>query len=174
MVENCTFTNLSNYAVQGWFDGHEGYELNNFVFRNNEVTGCNYLTREVENGNHGMVQISTDNNAWKQSQYLTHSKIEISGNKFTDYHGCAVGIGNCKDVTIRDNSFNLKEVGNVYKKNNALYISDSDTVTIEDNRFNDDKVGLTGAIRYQGATVKNIQIRNNSFACEQALEIIKE
>ncbi|MBQ3133741.1 MAG: right-handed parallel beta-helix repeat-containing protein [Clostridia bacterium] len=174
VVENCTFTNLSNYAVQGWFDGHEGYELNNFVFRNNEVTGCNYLTREVENGNHGMVQISTDNNAWKQSQYLTHSKIEISGNKFTDYHGCAVGIGNCKDVTIRDNSFNLKEVGNVYKKNNALYISDSDTVTIEDNRFNDDKVGLTGAIRYQGATVKNIQIRNNSFACEQALEIIKE
>lgn len=174
VVENCTFTSLSNQAVQGWFNGTEGYELQNFVFRNNTLTGCNYLTREVDNGQNGMVQISTNNNAYVQSTYLTHSKIEISGNKFTDYHGCALGIGNCRDVTIKNNVFNQKEAANVYKKNNSVYISNSQDVTVEDNRFQDDKPGLTGAIRYRAASVRNIVIQNNTFACEQALEIIKE
>ncbi len=174
VVENCTFSNLSNHAVQSWFDGKEGYELQNFKFLNNTVEGCNYLRREVDNGQLGAVQISTNNNAWKQSSHLTHTNIEISGNKFYDYHGCAVGIGNCKNVTLKDNTFNLKEVGNNYSKNNAVYISYSDGVTIEDNRFMDDKAGLTGSIRYRAATVKNLTVRNNTFACEKALEIIKE
>lgn len=174
VVENCTFTNLSNYALQGWFNGEEGYELQNFIFRNNTVTGCNYLIREVDNGQNGSVQISTSDNAWKQSKYLTHSNIEISGNKFVDYHGAALGIGNCRNVTIKNNSFNKKEVGNVYSKNNAVYINYSQDVTLEGNRFLDDKAGLTASIRYHGASVKGLTLRDNTFACEKALEIIKE
>lgn len=174
VVENCTFTNLSNYALQGWFNGEEGYELQNFIFRNNTVTGCNYLTREVDNGQNGSVQISTTNNAWEQSKYLTHSNIEISGNKFVDYHGAALGIGNCRNVTIKDNSFTKKEVGNVYSKNSAVYINYSQGVTLEGNRFSDSKAGLTAAIRYHGASVQGLTLRNNTFTCEKELEIIKE
>lgn len=174
LVEGCTFDTISNQAVQGWFDGHEGYELQNFVFRNNTVTGCNYLTREVDNGQNGMVQISTNNNGYVQSPFLTHTNIEISGNKFTDYHGCAVGIGNCYNVTLTNNRFNLKEASNSYSKNNAVFVSNSEKILIEGNQFNDDKPGLTAAIRYIAATVKDIVIQDNSFLCDEAYEIVKE
>ncbi len=174
VVEGCTFDTISNQALQGWFDGHEGYELQNFVFKNNTVTGCNYLTREVDNGQNGMIQISTNNNEWKQSTYLTHNNIEITGNKFIDYHGCAVGIGNCQNVTLSGNRFDLKEASNAYSKNNAVYISYSKGVTIEDNSFMDDKPGLTAAIRVLADTVKELTVLDNSFACDEAYEIVKE
>lgn len=174
VVEGCTFDTTSNYAVQGWFNGTEGYELQNFVFKNNTLRNCNYLTREVDNGKNGMLQISTDNNAWQQSVYLTHSNIEITGNKFIDYHGCAVGLGNCRNVTMTNNSFDLKDASNSYSKNNAVYISYSDGVVIKDNRFLDDKPGLTAAIRYRADTVEDLVIQDNSFSCDEAYEVIKE
>lgn len=173
-VEKCTFQNLSNHALNGWFIGDEGYALNNLTFKDNTVKNCHYLIPEVDNGRSGAIDITIKNAGYIQSEGISHDGITITGNSITDYHGCAIRIGNSRNVTISNNFFDLKEAKAVYKENNVLYFNRCEDVSISDNVFNDDSAGLSAAIRYENSSVKNIEIKDNTFACDAEQEVVKE
>lgn len=173
-VENCTFLNISNHALNGWFIGEEGYAISNLSFKDNTIKNCHYLIPEVDNGKSGTIDITIANAGYVQSQSISHDGIKITGNSITDYHGCAIRIGNSKNVTISDNFFDLKEVKASYKQNNVIYLNRSTDVTISDNVFNDDSAALSSVIRYENSSVKNINIKDNTFACDAELEVVKE
>lgn len=173
-VENCTFMNISNHALNGWFIGEEGYAISNLTFKDNTIKNCHYLIPEVDNGKSGTIDITIANAGYVQSQSISHDGIKIIGNSITDYHGCAIRIGNSKNVTISDNFFDLKEVKASYKQNNVIYLNRSTDITISDNVFNDDSAALSSVIRYENGSVKNINIKDNTFACDAELEVVKE
>ena len=173
-VENCYFENLSNHALNGWFVGEEGYEVSNLTFKNNTVKNCHYLIPEVDKGNSGAIDITIKNASYVQSEHLAHNNIVISGNSFTDYHGCAIRVGNSKNVSIIDNFFDLKEVKANYSVNNVLYFDRSENLTVSNNVFNDDSVNLSAVIRYNGKNVKNIKIGDNTFAADTAKQVVKD
>ncbi len=170
-VENCYFENLSNHALNGWFVGEEGYEITNLTFKNNTVKNCHYLIPEVDKGNSGAIDITIKNASYIQSEHIAHDNIVISGNSFTDYHGCAIRIGNCKNVSIIDNFFDLKEVKANYSVNNVLYFDRSENVTVSSNVFNDDSINLSAVIRYDGKSVNNIKLGENTFAADEAKQV---
>ena len=174
VVENCSFENLSNHALNGWFVGEEGYEITNLDFKNNKIKNCHYLIPEVDKGKSGAIDITISNASYTQSEYKCHDKINITGNTITDYHGCAIRIGNSKNVNIKDNFFDLKDVGANYSVNNVLYLNRSENITIADNVFNDDSAKLSAVIRYDEKSVKNISINDNTFAPDEAKQIVKD
>lgn len=173
-VENCKFTGISNHALNGWFDGSEGFELQGLTFKNNTIENCHYLLQEVDKGTSGAIHITMNNDAGVQSKNITHNNINIIGNTIIDYHGCAISIGNSQNVTIKDNFFDLKQQKYPHTKNNALYLNYSKNVLVENNVFNDDSENLTAAIRYNGATMNGLSIKGNTFACDANLETIIE
>ena len=174
VVENCKFQNLSNQVLQAWYGRGEGFEVQNLTFRNNTIENCNYLLQSVDKGLVGQIDIGMANDSMKQSAYISHNKITIADNQFIDYHGCAINIGNARNVVVENNFFDLRTQKYPYTKNNAMYVNVSEDVTIRNNVFNDDSENLTAAIRYQASTVKRLTIQDNTFACEKAKEIIKE
>lgn len=167
IVENCTFENISNHALNGWFIGEEGYEITNLDFKDNTIKNCHYLIPEVDKGKSGTIDITISNAAYVQSEYKCHDNINITGNTITDYHGCAIRIGNSKNVNIKDNFFDLKDVKANYSVNNVLYLNRSENVTISENVFNDDSTKLSAIIRYEEKSVDNITINDNTFANEE-------
>ncbi len=174
VVENCTFENLSNHALNGWFVGEEGYEITNLDFKNNTIKNCHYLIPEVDKGKSGAIDITISNASYVQSEYKCHDNINITGNTITDYHGCAIRIGNSKNVNIKDNFFDLKNVGANYSVNNVLYLNRSENITIGNNVFNDDSMKLSAVIRYDEQSIKNININDNTFATDEAKQIVKD
>lgn len=173
-VEGCTFQNLSNHAVNGWFIGDEGFELTNLTVKDNTIKNCHYLIPEVDGGKSGTIDITIANAAYVQSQFICHDTINITGNTITDYHGCAIRIGNSRNVNISDNFFDIKDVVSTTKKNNALYLNRSENVTVSNNIFNDNSTNLTAAVRYEKATLKDIEISNNTYACDAEHEVVSE
>lgn len=174
LVENCTFENISNHALNGWFVGEEGYEITNLDFKNNKIKNCHYLIPEVDKGKSGAIDITISNAAYIQSEYKAHNNINIVGNTITDYHGCAVRIGNSSNVNIKENFFDLKDVGANYSVNNVLYLNRSENITISDNVFNDNSAKLSAVVRYDEKSVKNINIDNNTFAADTAKQVVKD
>lgn len=174
VVENCKFQNLSNQVVQAWYGRGEGFEVQNLTFRNNTIENCNYLLQSVDKGLIGQIDIGMASDAMKQSAYISHNNITIADNQFIDYHGCAINIGNARNVLVENNFFDLRTQKYPYTKNNAMYLNISEDITIRNNVFNDDSENLTAAIRYQASTVKRLTISENTFACDKQHEIVKE
>ena len=174
VVENCKFINLSNQVMEAWYGRGEGFEVQNLTFKNNTIENCNYLFLNADGGVTGQIDIAMHNAAMEQSPYISHNNITIADNQFIDYHGCAINIKNARNVTVENNFFDLKNVKTAYSKNNAIYVNVSEDIAIRNNVFNDDSANLTAAIRYEGSTVKNLTVSDNTFACDEQHEIIKE
>lgn len=174
VVEGCTFENLSNHALNGWFIGEEGYEITNLEFKDNTIKNCHYLIPEVDKGKSGAIDITISNASYIQSDYICHDNINIVGNTITDYHGCAIRIGNSKNVNIEDNFFDLKDAKANYSVNNVLYFNRSENINVSDNVFNDNSENLSAVIRYEAKSTKNIKLNNNTFAADAAKSVVKD
>ena len=175
VVENCTFKDISDHAIEGWYNGDEGFELQNLIVRNNKITNCAYLDGQADSETGGSISVHISTNSGdKQSTFISHDKILIENNEIIDYRGSAVNIGNSKNVTIKGNTFSVEKPLKEYKIDNAVFINYCENVEISNNTFKDARENITAAIRYDADTVKGITINDNKFSCAEAKQIVKD
>ncbi len=172
-VEGNTFTNISNHAIEAWYQGDEGFNVEDLVINNNTFTNVSYLYEEANGASSGTIVVHI-NAGTAQSTNIIHDGIQITNNTINDYHGVAVNIGNAKDVTVSGNKFNITGDMTRYDNEYAIFANYSDGITIENNEFNDAREDITAAICYDSQTVTNITVGTNTYACAADKQVVTQ
>lgn len=170
-VEGNTFENISNHGIEGWYQGGEGFNVEDLVINDNTFTNVSYLYGEANSASSGTIVLHT-NEGTAQATNIIHDNIAIINNTINDYHGVAVNIGNTKNVTVSGNKFNVVSDIARYDNEYAIFVNYSDNITIENNEFNDARTDITAAICYDSDTVTNITVGPNTYVIDAGKQIV--
>ena len=98
-ISNCNAALLCLDLARYWY---ESGRVRHLVFKNNILDNCN------GRGGSEFIHIGIDGVAPEDAPKI-HEKIEITGNCFTNIKQYAVGASGVKELTIRDNTFDIPQ-----------------------------------------------------------------
>ncbi|MBQ9964340.1 MAG: right-handed parallel beta-helix repeat-containing protein, partial [Clostridia bacterium] len=137
VIENNRFENISNHGIHGWYGYQEGLRIRNMTITGNTFENVGYYRIEAHQGPAGAISIRLDNSeATVQSEQKTfHEDIVIRNNTFTNFHACAINVGNIKGVTIADNTLQSDVEKVRYNGERGIQVTYCEDAKVSGNRL---------------------------------------
>lgn len=163
LVENNRFEDISNHGIHGWYGYEEGLRLRNLTVRNNYFNRVGYYKIEANQDAAGVISIRLDNNAaTEQSKFLFHENIVVENNVIDNFHSVAINIGNCENVTVKDNKITSDIAEERYGKERGIVIGFCKNADVLDNTLTNALSDVWTPLSVYES--KNVKLDNNIYS----------